>query len=61
MVCYSVYCLILVSASVLARDKQDFFMSCEYNREKQVLDSKNRSRSSYPPNLKGFLVKTTQK
>ena len=40
MVCYSIYCLILVSASVLARDKQDFFMSCEYNREKQVLDSK---------------------
>ena len=26
-----------------------------------VLGLKNRSRSSSPPNLKGFLVKTTQK
>ena len=26
----------------LYRDKQNFFMSCEYNREKQVLDTENQ-------------------
>ena len=38
------------------------FLSCEYNREKQVLDSeKKRSRSSYPPNLKGFYSRNNAK